>query len=458
MTRLPPELVLYIFELATTVGSSSTSADAFNTSRLDTLFRLSLLSRMTHNWANERLYCRVSLTKPSTAHSLVKTLRHSPWLARKVLSLELDGSVSSADHSGNNTTRRTMTSRLDSLLALCNNLIHVHVKHAAVFALTDFSNGNNLKTLELTDVVLSDRTTTNRYNPFFVTLPRLSHLTLRQTFFDRATANHFNCPTTLPQLNLLEMDGCWLIEDVNKLRIVSSFEPSLLTNQLQLLILTGHTVQGQTLTRQMWDTVKTRMNEFVASCNKLRALSVSIDMLTMDFVNSLPASIELLHVKKSTTRPDQVQHTGLCEFDNDIQGVRALETSLMSLPLTDSPNGTSYFQLSCSNSTSRSTWFDSTPFGSSSSNNSSAPGTPHEWLMSSLPCTPTHERDDMASTKPLSQMTTLIVPMSWRRGDSTNSPTKHDQDEPESRRAEFNWYLQRLDRACDAREIRLEWQ
>ena len=134
-----------MFELAAAPSPGHGTRPASGESGLGALFKISLLCRASYKWAHPRMYAHVKLDSPARAHKFARAIKHSPRLAQAVRSLELDGgeSVDTFDRSQTTLVRRTMTARLDRILALCPNLTRVTVRRATIFALTDFSNGHS---------------------------------------------------------------------------------------------------------------------------------------------------------------------------------------------------------------------------------------------------------------------------------------------------------------------------
>ncbi|KAK4047532.1 hypothetical protein OIV83_005319 [Microbotryomycetes sp. JL201] len=418
---LPPEIILHIFELAASSDRDNGTAEA-----LGALVKISVLSTATRAWAIDRIYRHVTLTEPASAHMLVKTLKNSRQLAIRVHSLTLDGTAT--DLKTGARLRRTMTARMDSLLALCPMLSSITIKNATIFALTDFSNGRNVRRLQLENVAIADRTTTNRFNPFFVILPDLEHLVLRDTYFDQVTANHFLCPTTLPRLQSLELDGCRLIDDLTQFRVTGQYEPVLVARQLSLLVLNddedrpgaGHA------TADDWRP----MSHFVDKCRSLRALSIPSGAASQAVFNTVAHTLEYLDVRIRASSTRQSRHP---TEEDHIQACGALSSTLSALPGTTEsvtpPD--SYFMLSRS--------------PSPSAYDSSTPTTPLDWLRSS----PEPSARVLNGLLPLSQLTHLTVPKEWRH---------YAGKVGSSSRGEMARHVDRLERACEARDILLQYQ
>ncbi|KAM0788059.1 hypothetical protein ACM66B_001231 [Microbotryomycetes sp. NB124-2] len=416
--RLPPELVLYIFELAAGLGQGQGANTAES---LGALVKISLLSRATNAWATAKLYRHVTLTEPASAHALVKTCRYNRTLALRIKSLTLDGNA--FDARKGTRVRRTMTARMDSLFELCPMLASVTIKNATIFALTDFSNGRNLRRLVLDNVAIADRTTTNRYNPFFVILPDLEHLVLRQTYFDQVTANHFMCPTTMPRLQSLELASCKLIDDLNQFRIVGQYEPNLVAHRLSALVLSEDEERpsaGHALANDWRPT-----SHFVDKVRNLRALSIPVGAISQTVVDTVSYTLEYLELTSfNETTADK--HAQACQTLSNV--LSSLPSSTLT-PLTPGLED-SYFALA----------------SRSGSPSDSLPTTPFDFVSS--PLASSRETDTPTSSLALSQLTHLVVPKQW--SNVANSSV--------GGRGEMAWYVQRLERSCEAREIVLQWR
>lgn len=295
-------------------------------------------------------------------NAFLRTVKRSPSLAARVKRLTLDGWESTGDHRRGR-GRRTVTGRLSQVLQLCRHLTELEIKGAIVFSLTDFAGAESectcsvitplplhrssagsaassspthrrnrarltspsaradLLHLTLTQTLLSDRTTTSRYHPFFTVLRSLHSLSLSQTTFDAPTAAHFLCPTTLPRLKVLEMDGgVGLVDDPTTQRGLGGYEPLLVGEQIEFLRLGGGG-GGRVGGGRVEGEAGEGEAGFVQHCPTLQGLSLPLSTISDALLASLPPTLSWLEIRSGS----EVMET------HHLAAARALATTLLAL-------------------------------------------------------------------------------------------------------------------------------
>lgn len=262
--------------------------------------------------------------------------------------------------------------------------------------------------LTLDGCLLSDRTTTQRYQKFYTPLPNVTTLTLRSAEFDLSTADHFLCPRTLPALIALELEGCKLVDNPTSLNDLGIYEPRRLASCLELLVL--KVAKNTFPTSSDLATI----GELLESCTNLRGLQIEAAYLAARLLENLPLTLTHLALLVAPSPfPDLYQ--------NNLEAAQALSTSFISLSVLST------------SSSSR-----STPFGTSSS---SSPSTPHLLTPfgSPAPSPPSQQH-------PLSELIHLRLPRCW------------EQDAPYGwKEQEFEWAVKKITKVCKERLVRVEY-
>lgn len=226
LPALPVEIVLYIFQLSV----EDSAATACTLARLCTQTR----DRVRH-----ALYVQPTLSSVRQINLFLRTVKRAPDLARLVTRLRLDGGLSKRQGDDEHGGRSPLTTRLAKLLELCPALEALELRRVVVFSLTDFANARQLRHLAIVDSLLSDRTTTSRFTPFFTPLPSVETLVVSNVQVDGPTAAHFLSTDTLPRLKALSLEHCRLVDDPVILRDLGAHNPAELAAQLELLSLTS---------------------------------------------------------------------------------------------------------------------------------------------------------------------------------------------------------------------------
>ncbi|ORY57125.1 hypothetical protein BCR35DRAFT_309712 [Leucosporidium creatinivorum] len=274
-----------------------------------------------------RLYSSVELRSPRAINYCLRTLKRSPRLANKVTRLTLDGWEQGTKRRDPRHSRRTVTGRLSHFLETCPRLVQLEIKGAIIFSLTDFANAENLHSLTLTHTLLSDRTTTSRYHPFFTTLPSLSSLSLLQASFDAPTAAHFLCPTTMPRLKVLNIEGVRLVDDPTTQRDLGGYEPGLVGGQLEYLRI-GEGRSDAELGQNGRGGGRAP-SEFVDKCSGLVGLSLPVNGVTETVLESLPPPLQHLEIRSSSSSLEVTSH---------LSAALALSTTFLALSSSTSTN------------------------------------------------------------------------------------------------------------------------
>ncbi|GAA5890611.1 hypothetical protein JCM5296_004314 [Sporobolomyces johnsonii] len=386
LPSLPSELVLYILEIA--------AADSPNTA-----CEFAVLCKATCERARIALYSRPVLSSARQINLFIKTIKRSAALAARVVGLVLDGANAGTDDGGR--VRGAVTTRLPTILEICPRLKDLELRTAIVFSLTDFAHANALLHLTLDGCLLSDRTTTQRYHPFFTTLPAVETLTLRHAQFDASTADHFLCPKTLPKVVALALEGCRLVDDPANLNDGGAYEPRRLAGQLELLSITE---DGDRSSSEPF------VPDLIAHCSSLRSLSIDIAYLTAHVLEHLPLTLTHLSLVAPPLPSADL-------FEPHLSAAHALSTSFLALAALSSTSS------------------HSTPFGTWGSSARSTP------LALSPFSTPAPSPPSGAA--PLGEVVSLTLPESW------------DLAAPSSwgKNGEFAWAVGRIARECGRREV-----
>ncbi|GAA5934895.1 uncharacterized protein JCM15063_003095 [Sporobolomyces koalae] len=399
---LPSELVLRILEEAWDADPS--------TAAVSSLLCKSILER-----TRRFLYTCPTLRSVGQINLFLRTLKKQPALASRVEAVVLNGRSAGVNSlGGGERMRGAVTTRLPQLLELCSNLRALTIKDAIVFSLTDFSHSDSLLHLTLDGSLLSDRTTTQRYQKLYTPLKNLVTLTLRSAEFDLSTADHFLSPRTLPALAALELEGCRLVDNPSSLTDLGVYEPRRLAASLDLLVLK--------VAKNTYPTAEqlAEIAGIVETCSKLRALDIEIAFLTSQLVEAIPSGLtHLALLVAPSPAPDL--------FQPNLDAAQALSASFQSLAMASfSPSsGTPFGTASPSNrspyslASVASTPVALTPFGS--------PGLAHS------SGSPKHA---------LSELTHLRLPRCW------------EPDVPYGwREADLTWAVTRMVRECKKRQI-----
>ncbi|SCV67750.1 BQ2448_5361 [Microbotryum intermedium] len=419
---LPREIVFYIFELA--AGDPTSGSQA-----LATISRLCISLR--DDWAQQRLYHHPKLQN----HQLglfIKTLKRSPSIANRVQRLTLNGwdpTSSGTSVSADQGERRgAITPRLPQILDLCHNLKDLEIIGSIIFSLTDFANGQGLVTLTLNQSVLSDRTTTSRYHPFFTSLPSLKSLTLKNSFSDAPTAAHFLCRNTLPSLKYLHLGVFSTIEEPNARRTTGPCEPMELALQLESLVIRDELL-GEA--RKLSPTASTELNrpafDFIKKCTNLHELSLPLGAVTQVVLSDLPSRLERLEVRSPASTEAS---SGEVEPLHMLKAVNNLSLTFLQL------------DAKC-----QSTSNVATPL-MGRSQVSSVSSSPYSTLF------PTPEPSPANEACPLSQLLTLHVRRSWEKYGWGINP--HLMRSLQG--GELDWSLGRAWRVCERRGIDVRFE
>ncbi|GAA5839837.1 hypothetical protein JCM11251_001228 [Rhodosporidiobolus azoricus] len=414
---LPSELVLYIFHLA--AEEDPTSLPLF-----------ALLCTATRHRAQVALYTCPTLRNLWQVSLFIRTVRKNARLAAMVRRIVLDGRSGTTDSKeGDREKHSPLTSRLAKVLEVCKGVEALECWNVSVFSLLDFGQATNLKHLSLTACVLSDRTTTARYQRIDAPLPKLETLTLRRVQFDPSTAEHFLCPRILPKLVALDLDGCRLVEDPATLTDLGKYEPAQLADQLELLQISGEPEEDPSRPQPAARRNRDEPDPFdlVSKCSNLRTLALPVNAVTAEVLEHLPVE-QLTHLKlvpPSHGRPDVLE--------THLSAALALSTSFLTLATTAPPS------LPYSLSTS--------PFASRSPLSTSIPSSP-------LALSPFSSRGPSPSANaaraPLSQLLELTLPESWDVEFGRGQGTWKEN-------GEVAWAVGRILRECGRREVEVRF-
>ncbi|GAA5948905.1 hypothetical protein JCM21900_003467 [Sporobolomyces salmonicolor] len=400
LPSLPSELVLYILEIA--AANSPNTACEF-----------AVLCKATCERARIALYARPVLSSARQINLFIKTIKKSAALAARVEGLVLDGANAGTDDGGR--VRGAVTTRLPTILEICLRLKNLELRTAIVFSLTDFANANALLHVTLDGCLLSDRTTTQRYHPFFTTLPAVETLTLRHAQFDASTADHFLCPKTLPKVVALTLEGCRLVDDPANLNDGGVYEPRHLAAQLEFLSITEDADRSSS---------EHFVPDLVAQCSSLRSLSIDVAHLTAHVLERLPLTLTHLSlVAPPLPSPDL--------FDPHLSAAHALSTSFLALAALSSTSS------------------HSTPFGTWDSSARSPLSTSSTPISTPLTLSRfgTPAPSPPSGATPLSELVSLSLPDSWDLA-SRSSWGKN---------GEFAWAVGRIARECGRREVDVDY-
>ncbi|BGP46491.1 hypothetical protein JCM10450v2_002336 [Rhodotorula kratochvilovae] len=312
---LPAEVVLLIFHFA--------SADSPSTA-----CTIARLCSQTRDRVRNALYTEPTLTTARQINLFLRTVKRAPELARRVRGLRLDGGWARRDEE--NGARTALTTRLAKVLELCSALEALELRRVVVFSLTDFANARQLRHLAIVDSLLSDRTTTSRFTPFFTPLPSLQTLTLRNIQLDGPTASHFLSPHTLPRVTALSLENCRLVDDPATLRDLGAYSPSDLAGQLEVLRLTSAPLSADEHAQQgVVDPY-----DLVERCTSLRSLAVPVGAITarmLEWTEVRPARLAILPPPPGTSDP----------FEPHLAAAQALSTTFLRLAAASSTSAPS---------------------------------------------------------------------------------------------------------------------
>ncbi|GAA6034881.1 hypothetical protein JCM8097_009348 [Rhodosporidiobolus ruineniae] len=414
---LPPELVLRVFELASLDSPAPAASFA-------------LLCASARDRARQTLYTAPVLRTPRQVNLFIRTVRKNPHLARLVRKLVLVGRETGAGD--------PLTSRLAKITEACGSLVELDVRRCIIFALCDFANAFHLKHVTLTSCVLSDRTTTSRYQPFLAPLPALESLSLRQVRFDLSTADHFLCARILPRVVALELDSCRVIEDPSSLNDLGPYEPVGLAEQLELLHIFGEPQQapGVAARRAQPDVDPF---DLVGKCAALRSLALPVTAVSAELLESLPTE-HLTHLNLLPPRKEEGESD---LFEPHLAAALALSTSFLALAAT-APSSFSPSHLGSRSPLSRSLGTSWTP----------SPSTPNSPLALSPFTSPGPSPSADAEPSPLSQLLELTLPASW---DVLGYPAGVAGEGPFKAHGEFAWAMGRIVRECSRREVEVRF-
>ncbi|GAA5876566.1 hypothetical protein JCM16303_003582 [Sporobolomyces ruberrimus] len=377
---LPPEIVLKILE---TAWSNDTQVAA----------TCSLLCKAVLERTRRHLYTSPTLHSVGQINYFLRTIKKNASLASRVTSAVLNGANAGSNRMGTGERMRgAVTTRLPQLLELCPNLQELALKDAIVFSLTDFSHADALLHLTLDGTLLSDRTTTQRYQKFYTPLKNLATLTLRATEFDLSTADHFLSPRTLPAVVAVELEGCRLVDHPASLVDLGVYEPRRLAANLELLVLK--------VSKNTFPTPEdlATIAEVLPKCTNLRALEIEAAYLTPHTLENLPLSLTHLSLLVAPSPfPDL--------FQPNMDAAQALSNAFLSLSMA----------------VATSTLSSTSPFGSASplgrSHLASSSFTPTPLALSPFgtpaPSPPLTQTPQRAVEHPLSKLVYLRLPRCW---------------------------------------------
>jgi hypothetical protein len=281
----------------------------------------------------------------------------------------------------------------------------------------------DVRHLTLSSCVLSDRTTTSRYHPFFTVIPALESLTIRNTDFDPSTAAHFLSPRTLPRVSIVSLKGCNLIDEPGSLNDLGPYEPDSLAPHLESLELLSPPNQRD-------DENAVDPLDLVAKCPSLRNLAVPVSSLSADVLDNLPVQ-SLTHL--SVLPPAQ---GAADDFEPHLAAARALSTSVLAL---------------ASSAASASASPMHTPFRSRTPISASPSTPPTPLALTPFPspglASPLSSPFGSDSPQPLSQLLVLALPQSW----DLDALTAWKGN------GEFTWAVGRIRRECDRRGVEVRW-
>ncbi|GAA5953101.1 hypothetical protein JCM3765_007408 [Sporobolomyces pararoseus] len=408
---LPPELVLSILEQAWEED-------------LQFAATCSLLCKSVLERTRRFLYTCPTLRSVGQINLFLRAIKKNPSLASRVKSAVLNGENAGSNKLGvGKRMRGAVTTRLPQLLEMCTNLQELTLKDAIVFSLTDFSNSDSLLHLTLDGTLLSDRTTTQRYQKFYTPLKNLSTLTLRSAEFDLSTADHFLCPRTLPAVSALELEGCRLVDQPSTLTDLGVYEPRRLAASLDLLVL--KVAKNTFPTPEDLSTI----SEILPKCTNLLALEIEAAFVSAQVLETLPLSVTHFSVLVPPQPfPDL--------FQPNLSAAQALSTSFLNLAtFATSPT--------------------STPFGSSSPLarsplTASSSLTPTPLILSPFgsphPSPPFAQTPQAQKRHPLCEVVYLRLPRCW------------ELDAPYGwKESEFTWAVTRIAKECKRRQVRVEY-
>ncbi|GAA5921413.1 hypothetical protein JCM3775_003038 [Rhodotorula graminis] len=315
---LPAEVVLLVLQF-TFLDSPSTVAR---------------LCTQTRDRVRDLLYAEPTLTSTRQINLFLRTVKRAPDLARRVTRLRLDGGLSKRaddEHAG----RSPLTTRLAKVLELCPALEALELRRVVVFSLTDFANARRLRHLALVDSLVSDRTTTSRFTPFFTPLPFLETLVIENLQIDGPSAAQFLSAHTLPNLRALSLEDCRLVDDPVTLRDLGAHSPAELAPQLALLSLTSRPLSDEEHRR---DGVVDPF-DLVERCGRaLVHLVLPVAALTAPVLDT---------VERSTARPQRFEivapspalSSGASDpFEPHLVAAQALSTAFLALATSSTTN------------------------------------------------------------------------------------------------------------------------
>ncbi|GAA5915812.1 uncharacterized protein JCM6883_006295 [Sporobolomyces salmoneus] len=369
------------------------------------------------------LYTCPTLTSVGQINLFLRSIKRNPELAKRVKGAVLNGACAGVNRLGTGERMRgAVTTRLPQLLESCVNLQELTLKDAIVFSLTDFSHADALLHLTLDGTLLSDRTTTQRYQKFYTPLTNLSTLTLRSSEFDLSTADHFLCPRTLPAVVAVELEGCRLVDNPSTLTDLGVYEPRRLASSVELLVL--KVAKNTFPTSEDLSTIA----EVLPNCTNLRALEVEAAYLSPSVLETLPLSVTHLSVLVAPQPfPDL--------FAPNLSAAQALSTSFLNLAtFASSPSSTPFGSSSSPVGRSPlSSSFTSTPLALSPF------GSPH-------PSPPLTQTPQSQKRHPLCELIYLRLPRCW------------DLDaEYGWKESEFTWAVGRITKEAGRRLVRIEY-
>ncbi|GAA5901216.1 hypothetical protein JCM8208_002308 [Rhodotorula glutinis] len=252
------------------------------------------LCTQTRDRVRDLLYAEPTLTSARQINLFLRTVKRAPDLARRVTRLRLDGGLSRRaddEHAG----RSPLTTRLAKVLELCSALEALELRRVVVFSLTDFANARQLRHLAIVDSLVSDRTTTSRFTPFFTPLPSLETLAIENLQIDGPSAAQFLSAHTMPKLRALSLEDCRLVDDPVTLRDLGAHSPVELAPQLELLSVSSRPLSDEEHRR---DGVVDPF-DLVERCGRALAhLALPVAALTAPVLDT---------VDRSTARPQRLE-------------------------------------------------------------------------------------------------------------------------------------------------------
>ncbi|GAA6007861.1 uncharacterized protein JCM10292_002444 [Rhodotorula paludigena] len=348
LPSLPAEIVLHVFAIALETHPPIATT-------------LARLCKTMHNRLHDLLYMHAALRKHKQIDLLHRTLSKKRETARLVNIVEIIG-ASGVDASGGSPY---LADRLSTLLPLTPNAVEVRLERVALLTVAFLHAAQSkarhdvytrailtilayadIRTLTLDSIVLANRTSTWRSNPFWVTLPSLTSLTLSNVRLDVAFADAFLSPTFLPRVTSLRLIGSSRVVDVydNERDLGELFPPPALVKQVQQLVIApsctdnAHT-DDRTAPK---DLPRSGRYDWLASASSVRSLSLPATAVDNKLLALLPFAhlerLELLPTPSASRSPlngpSQSDLAALLALADALADLERRKTSHCSVPLS----------------------------------------------------------------------------------------------------------------------------